>query len=305
MQTKILILFLALASVFTQTARAQDKFPSGDFKELREAGTVKIASIIDPQTIQLVDGRVVRLAGVDFPDLSVHEAGEISLMATEILRDMLAGQDVTLYQTQKKDWGRLNSLGHHIAQLERKSDGTWIQGTLLELGLARAMTSQRNPEMAAQMFVLEQKARESGLGLWAEGGEKILSADETAEHLESLQIVEGKVVSVGLKSNWLYLNFGQDWRKDFTISISPEDKRAFSRAGLDPMQWGGKTLRARGWLRSYNGPYMEIDHPQGVEIIENAAALPTEEAEEQKNSALPPLHDAVEVPKVRAIRRDH
>lgn len=269
---QILVFFCAFSSLFLFPAltQSQGTLPTGDFLELRSSGTAEVIQIIDPQTLQLHDGRIIRLAGLSFPDLQVHEAGELSVIAIDILRDMLEGQAVTIYQTKKNNWGQLNRMGHHLAHLERISDKAWVQGTLISLGLARVMTGQRNPEMAAQMYALEKNARQQNLGLWAESSYQVLNPEQAADHIDSFQIVKGEILSAALKKNRIYLNFGKDWRTDFTVSIAPTDKRLFLKQGLNPLQWNGQAVRVRGWIRSYNGPYMEISHPQAIEILGNA-----------------------------------
>ncbi len=290
--------FLIIASLvvclYVAPASAQDKsLPQADFAELKQTGTSAVLQVIDPHTIQLEDGRLIRLTGIDFPDYKTHEPGDVSLTAVKILRDMLEGQSVNTHQTKKKDSGRLNRMGHHIAHLERKDDGAWIQGSLVSLGLARVRTTKRNPEMAAALYALETKARAEKLGLWAAEGFGILMPEDTENHIGSFQIVEGTIESAALRKNRIYLNFGKNWRDDFTVSIAPTDKRSFTKEGLDPLQWNGKTIRVRGWLESYNGAYMEINHPRAVEIT---ARNPAEKAAEDQTLPEPP-----EPPMVRTI----
>lgn len=267
----ILIYFLLLTSLFITPALAQDNapaLPQADFSALKRTDTAEVINVIDPQTLQLHDGRFVRLSGLDFPDLNVHEAGDFSLTAMKILQDMLVNQGVNLYQTKKDDTGRLNRMGQHIAHIERTADGAWVQGTLIGLGLARVRTTQRTPEMAEAMYALEKQARNSGAGIWGDERYKVITPEEAGNHLDSMQIVEGHIEATALNNNRLFLNFGKDWRSDFTVSIAPSDKRLFSKIGLDPLSWGGKRVRVRGWVREYNGPYIEINHPQAIELLD-------------------------------------
>jgi micrococcal nuclease len=264
---RILILFLIAANCFINAAYAENvpRLPPGDFSELRRTGMVNVKAVIDPQTIQLEDGHIVRLTGIDFPDFNPDEPGDFSLTAMQILRDMLVGKTVLLYQTVNREEGRINRMGQDIAQIQRESDKVWVQGTLLSLGLARVRTAQRNPEMAQQMYDLELAAMKDKAGIW-ENYSKVLPPEEAEAHEGSFQIVEGRIESAALKQNRIYLNFGKDWKTDFTISIAPEDKRAFSKQNLDPLQWNGKQVRVRGWIESYNGPYMQISHPAAIEV---------------------------------------
>ena len=275
---RILILFLIAANCFINAAYAENvpRLPPGDFSELRRTGMVNVKAVIDPQTIQLEDGHIVRLTGIDFPDFNPDEPGDFSLTAMQILRDMLVGKTVLLYQTVNREEGRINRMGQDIAQIQRESDKVWVQGTLLSLGLARVRTAQRNPEMAQQMYDLELAAMKDKAGIW-ENYSKVLPPEEAEAHEGSFQIVEGRIESAALKQNRIYLNFGKDWKTDFTISIAPEDKRAFSKQNLDPLQWNGKQVRVRGWIESYNGPYMQISHPAAIEvkIDEKSPELPS------------------------------
>ena len=65
----------------------------------------------------------------------------------------------------------------------------------------------------------------------------------------------------------IYLNFGADFRTDFTVSIDRRDWRTFDRAGVDPLALEGAKIEVRGWLVSRNGPMIEVTHPEQIEPI--------------------------------------
>jgi micrococcal nuclease len=273
----ILGFFLALASLFIISPALAQALPKGDFEELRQVGTGTVTQIISPSAVQLKTGEIVRLSGLNFPDYSEDNAGAFSLLAVKVLKDMLDGQQMVIYQTRNKSVGRMNRMGHSLAHLVRASDGAWVQGSLLQLGLALVQTDQGNPEMAEQMLKLEAQARIEKIGLW-ENTIHILRAEETPEHIGEFVIVEDQVESVALKNNRLYMNFGKNWKKDFTVTVSPESKRNFNKAGLNPLDWNKRTLRVRGVLDELNGPNLEIEHPGAIETIDT----------ETQDSALPP-----------------
>lgn len=224
--------------------------------------------MIDPITVELSDGRLFRLTGLDVPDFDVYHSGPLAQTALKVLQDMLEDEYVNIYQTVKKDGGLQDRLGNHLAHLELKDSGVWVQGALLSLGLARVLTMKSNVEMAAQMYAAEAQAREAGAGLWAMERYAILTPDQALEHENSLQIVEGKVESAAMTQNRIYLNFGKNWKNDFTVSIAPENRKAFFSGNLDPLQLNGRTIRVRGWVEDYNGPFIEIDHPERIEVLE-------------------------------------
>lgn len=270
-QLRILIIFLLVTTILTAlTAQAQNAatLPQGEFSALTRTGSARVVEVINPLSVKLDNGYVVRLTGLNFPDYDFtgERTGPFALMSMHILRDMLEGQEVEIYQTRRKDLGRTNQMGHALAHLVRKSDGAWVQGALVRLGLALAQTSQRNPEMAAQLYALEGQAREEKIGLWEE--ERIWPAEKAGDHLNSFAIIEGTIESAAMKKNRVYLNFGGNWRDDFTVSIAPEDRRAFAKAQINPLDWNGAHVRVRGWVQKYNGPLIEIDHPQALEVLD-------------------------------------
>lgn len=266
---RILTIIAVFASTFfTYSAIAQElTLPQGNFESLRKTGAAKVTEVVNPLTVKLDDGRFIHLAGLDYPDLDYYDPGDLAVTAQQILDDFLKGETVIIYQTQSKDQGRINRMGHHIAHLARASDKTWAQGMLLALGVARVRTTQYNPEMGQQMLALENQARNLKVGLWAMDEYAILSPENTASHIGSYQIIEGTVVSVSMRRNKLYLNFGNNWKEDFTVRISSSRRKAYEKNGIAPRRWSGKKIRVRGWIESYNGPFIDIDHPERIEAL--------------------------------------
>lgn len=274
--------FLWLSPTGAYAQETPDALPHGDFSALREMDEAEVLQVISPTTLKLSNGQLINLTGIHLPDYTTEKAGPFALTALKVLKDMLEGQRVLIYQTKTKDLGRTNRMGHTLAHLVRKSDGAWVQGTLVRLGLAVVKTSQRNPEMAKQLYALEAQARADKIGLWEQSG-IILTPEQAPEHLNSFQIVEGKIISTAMKKNRVYLNFGNRWQNDFTVSIAPENRRVFAKAMINPLDWRGKTIRVRGWVEDYNGAYIEIDHPEAVEILTQALVSP----DTPPDSALP------------------
>jgi len=73
-------------------------------------------------------------------------------------------------------------------------------------------------------------------------------------------LVEGKVVSVRESGGTIYVNFGRQWSKDFTVTILKRNARNFASAGLEPKTLTGKRIRVRGWI--------EAARPEQIELID-------------------------------------
>ncbi len=264
-----------MASLFIAVPAFADKeelLPKADFSQLREINSAKVQQVIDPFTVQLDDKRIIRLSGIDYPDYNPNMPGPLSTMAVKVLKDLLEDKTVNVYQTVDAEWGRSNRMGQQLAHLELQRGGIWVQGTLIMLGLARVMTDERTAEMSEQMYLLEQLARAEKNGIWALDSYKILAPADAAAHTGSIAIVQGKVLSTAMKQNNIYINFGDDWKKDFTVTILPANRRRFFDRNIDPLKWNNQTIRVRGWIGNFNGPYIEATHPEQIEIAPEEAS---------------------------------
>lgn len=262
-----------LASVFTIFAGTpahpqQMNRDNGSFEALEFAGIAEVEKVIDPLTVQLDNKEIVGLVGLDIPDFNPHAPGPISTLALTILKDYALGQQVRLYRTQGRNTGRSNRMGHKLYHLVREEDGGWVQGMLLSLGLARMRTVKDNPEMADAMLEKELEARKESIGLWDMTDYRVIEADNAQEIIDTFSVVQGKVLRAQRRPSRIYLNFGNNYKDDFTIQIRPSDLKAFRDRDIDPLALQGKTIEVRGWVKDYNGPYIEIDHPERLRVLE-------------------------------------
>jgi micrococcal nuclease len=121
--------------------------------------------------------------------------------------------------------------------------------------------------MVEEMLVIEKRARANRLGIWAKTRFRVRNPHEPRRDIDTFQIVEGRVVSAAIIKGRAYLNFGPNWRTDFTFSISPRDRRRFERAGIDLAMLASRRVRGRGWVTLRNGPLIELTHPEQLEIL--------------------------------------
>lgn len=233
---------------------------------LVDGGSAEVASVVDGDTIFLKDGSQVRLVGIQAPKLPLGRPNfptwPLAEDAKEALERLVNGKSVDM----RYGGARRDRHGRHLAQLYTP-DGTWVQGALLAAGFARVYSFPDNRAVVGEMLALEGQARAHRRGIWADPFYRVLTSDEAARHLDTFQLVEGKVQNLAVVRGRAYLNFGADWRTDFTIAIEPGDMRAFRDAGLDPRKLEGRRVRVRGWLKSMNGPMIQATHPEQIEIL--------------------------------------
>jgi endonuclease YncB( thermonuclease family) len=225
--------------------------------------SARVTTVIDAVTFDLADGRTLRLEGLGPPRAPSRHAGPWPLMgeAADEVRELIGAGQIEFAPTGEPDrYGRV------IAQVWLPG-GTWLNGALVERGLARVETTPHQRRCASEALAREAEARMAGRGMWRLSAYEVRDALEASAFTNDFQIVEGRVVDAAAVRGRVYLNFGTDWRTDFTVTIAPSDVRRFEDAGLDPLSWEGRRLRARGWLEWYNGPMIEASHPEQIELL--------------------------------------
>ncbi|WP_193187090.1 thermonuclease family protein [Nisaea sediminum] len=236
---------------------------SGPPASLEDQETVEI---VDGDTLVLATGNQVRLVGIQAPKLPLGRPGFEKWPLAEESRDALLrlvqGQRLALHFGGQREDRYRRYLAHLTLQ-----DGTWIQGTLLEEGLARVYSFHDNRALIPEMLALERLARGQKRGIWDLPYYRIRNPSETWSDIDSFQIVEGRVVDAARVRNIVYLNFGPNWRTDFTFKIGKRALGLFSKAGIDPLAFTGRTVRGRGWVKPENGPLIEVTHPEQLELL--------------------------------------
>ena len=263
--------FIAQTDVWANTpAPASPAVITGDFSKMKRTGSNRVDAVIDARTILMKDGKIVRLLGLDYPLNAGESLNPAEVAAKDRLEKLLPeSSEVEVWQSFNSKTGRVNRMGHILAHLVTKKDGRWINGTLVDEGLGWTMTDASNPELADQLYTLEDKARAGKKGLWSDKlPYGVLTADKADIGIGSFRVVEGKITRAATSSNNLYLNFGSDMKKDFTVMITPGLRKILARKGIDPMALAGRTVRVRGWLRSWNGPFLELETPERLELLQ-------------------------------------
>lgn len=159
----------------------------------------------------------------------------------------------------------------------RLPDGSSLQETLIAEGLAAVDSYADNTAHTSRLLALEEEARLAGLGAWGLRDLLVHTTDPNAlaPYLDSVQIVEGRVISTGqARDGRIYLNFGTNWRTDFTVQVMRRDQRRFEAVDMDLRALAGTIVRVRGWMYEENGPMITLDHPQALELIDAPEAAP-------------------------------
>jgi endonuclease YncB( thermonuclease family) len=240
-----------------------------------------VTRILDGETVALDDGTELRLLGALAPRAIDADADAgawpAETAAVAALRALLAGKSVELRfaaGSERKDrYGRLQAHAFLIGD----GDGPrWVQGMLLQQGLARAYAPPGARRCSAALLAAEQPAREARLGLWADAAYQVRSAEKPADLLRyraSFQLVEGTIVRVGQTRGRIYLNFARDWRHGFSVSLKRDDAGLLGEAYAgNPRGLEGLKVRVRGWIEERSGaPVIDLSAGGLIEVLETPA----------------------------------
>ncbi|MGZ6254065.1 MAG: thermonuclease family protein [Candidatus Binataceae bacterium] len=236
---------------------------------LKELEKGAVAIVKDGDSFRMQGDTVdVRLIGLRAPEIAKGRRNFIDQPMGEdahhALEALLRGHTVSL-RVGANDHDR----NGRILAYAIRDDGLWLETEILREGWARVYTFPDNRAFADDMLKAEREARAAKRGIWGNPYYAVRGTDPKTllKDLNTYQIVEGKVVDTAEVRGRDYLNFGADYKTDFSVAIDKKAMPLFGRARLDPLLLKGKTIRVRGFIRDYNGPIIDVDHPEQIEVL--------------------------------------
>lgn len=198
-----------------------------------------IKTILDANRVELSNGQIVMLGGV-----VAHEG------AQDYLTNRFKGKSIQPFPEDSLK----NRYGEVVAHL-KTIEGIWIQKELVRNGLAHAFTM---PSFREGQVALLAAEKDNGT----------LDANAPIDKMiKGFQVVEGIVVDAVESGKYVYLNFGDDYKTDFTISTKKKFHKSFLAEGFNILELKGKKVRMRGWMDHYNGPFIKLSYPEQIQIM--------------------------------------
>ena len=199
---------------------------------LADGGTARVSAVIDGDTVRLDDGarsgwsasrrRSCRSAA------RATRPGRWPTRRSRALEEIVAGRQVGL------GFGSSPSTGMAACWRTLARDGLWVQGEMLQPGSPASIPSPITAS-AAELLALEGQARAARLGIWADPFYAVLAPEAVDARADagSFEIAEGRVRDAAAVAGRAYLNFGADYRSDFTAVSGPRPSPCSARR-IDP-----------------------------------------------------------------------
>ncbi len=218
--------------------------------------------------LKFEDGRVVKLADIQMPLLRPDGGRErswpLAKEAREELRKVAAGKRVGLFPAGERQQDRHGRLLAHLMT----EQGLWLQEALLRAGYARFQPTGGNAALQDQLMAAEQTARNEKRGLWRSPYYRVKNLTTLNDSRGRYEIIQARIWKAAEAGSVLYLNFGEDWRQDFTIRIDKRNREAFQSVVMNMDALAGRLVEIRGWVRYYNGLMIDMYHPGQIRYIE-------------------------------------
>jgi len=236
-----------------------------------------VVRALDGETLLLDDGQEVRLIGALAPQPDVLGADPAdwppAREALEALQRLIHDRTVTLrFEGRRRD-----RYGRTLAQVFVSDGGSgdlWLQERLLREGHARAYTLPGNTACLGALLEAEAQARALERGLWRRDIYRVRTADDVDGLLKAVGrfvLVEGRVVGVTRAQTTTYINFGADWRRDFTASLATSTVTRNADGATRVEALSGKRVRVRGWIERRNGPMIVLGSLDEIELLDAVA----------------------------------
>ena len=230
---------------------------------------IKVLEVIDGDTVRLENQRLLRYIGIDTPEIRIRNGNNFIYKpqpfaeeAKEFNRKLVEGKTVRIeFDVEKIDkYGRL--LGYVFVKEK------FVNAKLLEEGYAVLFTNPPNLRYVELFKKLQKEAQDNKRGLW--GAYEVIDSNMAYLYINQIRTVKGKVLNSYKTDKCIFLNFGKDYKKDFTIVIFKDNFKYFYERNIDPKNfYKGKTVQITGKIIDYNGAEIVARTPEDIEVINN------------------------------------
>jgi len=229
------------------------------YKLTEHVSYYKVRKVYDGDTVQLTDGRKIRLLGINTPEIEhANQAAQVGGdVARKWLTQQLLGTEIRLEFDQEKRDKYKRYLAHIFTQ-----QGVHINRELVRLGFASINIFPPNLKYISELVAAEKIAEAKQLGIWGYPDYQTkLTSELNKYNKQGWQRIIGKVTGIKKtrKSSYLKLT------NNFDVRIKKEHRQYFDK--LESLQ--GKTIEVRGWINRYKKNFvMLVKHPGAIKIMD-------------------------------------
>ncbi len=259
-QIKI-IFFLLIFALFSMVVKSEN---------LVEVKNVKVIRIIDGDTIVAeVDNKQerIRFMGIQAPELFTDPPEDFSFESKEEVERLLQNKYITIKYTPKYKRDKYKRI---LADLYVEDSNLWVNGHLIEKGLAFTYILNRNPiPFVKELLELESKAIADNLTFWQNENYRIIDVDEIEKHMGEYKLVRAEVKDIINTKNSTWIQLTDEKYKGFSLRIDRKHYDSIA-SSIDLTNLIGKKIIARGFIDKYSpkyGAFIDVVSPYMIETL--------------------------------------
>lgn len=222
----------------------------------------QIIAIFDGDTIKLADQRIIRIIGIDAPELGRRgKPGQpYAQISKKRLAELIRQSDFEVelfFDTQHKD-----QYQRELAYVQL-ADGRDAGEILLREGLAALLVIPPNVTRANQYAEVENKARQRRRNIWKKADRQPVLAGKLTGKETGYHIIRGTVSAVKTTryNYWLTLD------GKLTIKLTRKDAQRYFKT-INPEKLQRKKIEVRGRLYHHKKQQrLRLRHPAYLEIM--------------------------------------
>lgn len=221
----------------------------------------KVKQVFDGDTIQLTDGRKLRLVGINSPELGKEDRPPepYADQAHHALSSVLKPHSTVGIRYDQERHDQYHRVLAHLYTPESDSIEAW----LLENGYAMMIAIPPNVWNLDCYRQAEQRAQKQQKGLWSQSLYQAIAAEKLDADTHGFRIIRGRVKHVGesRKSVWLDLEGGA------ALRIDRQDLHYFT--DIKPLELENRDVIARGWVHhEIDRPVMRLRHSAVLQVLD-------------------------------------
>lgn len=259
-------IFIALFSVGTAWADNVKTDVLAPYSTLTLITTGIVDQVIDPRTLHLQDGTIIRLIAIDIPGINQTPPDTAATQAFDLLTKITINKTYHFYQIHNQPV-TTNRFGQILALAVERETGISLQDELLRNGLARVWDSDETGFDLAWMMAMEDRARQLHSGIWQEDAPTRMRGPNDIPAPGQLTVVTGRIESTITLENDIYLALTDRGLKGFTLHLPSNLRPQLTRINLDPFALAGRLVRARGVIEQTQGGQITIKHTWQIELL--------------------------------------
>ena len=226
--------------------------------------TVKVAHVYDGDTVKLVDGRKLRLIGINTPERGRDNQKDepFYLKAKNQLQQIIQknnNQIKVAFGRDKQD--RYKRWLAHIFTLKNEN----ITATLLRNGMGFTVFIPPNIRLLNCYKTAEHEAKKYKRGIWNHSFSHFVNVTSLGKSARGFHQVKGTVDRIGESRSSFWLNLNSKSKAKFALRILKKELQYFPN--FHPKDLINQQVIARGWIyKTKDEQRMTIHHPASLEI---------------------------------------